>query len=99
VFAKIPVIYQGIQFYLHRIIAMPVYSPKSQKGIVVENRPAVLSVTADRQTFVELKEDDALRCFDSKAGLCKFHTAVMKKWRPSCAFAIFQNDSHTAQQL
>jgi hypothetical protein len=59
VFAEIPVTYQGNQFYSPRIIAMPVYSPSNQKGIVVENLPTVLAVTADRQTFVELKEDDA----------------------------------------
>ena len=99
VFIEIPLVYQGNQFQLFRLVTLPIHFPPKPEGSLFENLPSKLAVTPDLQSFIELSDVDAGAWYANMSPLCKTHTGVMKRNRVSCTFALFQNNSRAIQEI
>jgi hypothetical protein len=97
IFAQIPIQNRMFQYHLLRIFAMP-FLPKPNSTLkIVKGLPPILAVASDLQTFIELNEADVKGCSAQSQTICPIHTGILKKNRPSCAFALHRNDTRSAE--
>ena len=97
IFAQIPIQNRMFQYHLLRVFAMP-FILNSSNLMIVNGLPRVLAVASDLQTFIELTEMDVKGCFTQSQSNCTIHAGILKKNRPSCAFALHQKDTRSADE-
>ncbi len=99
IFIHIPVYEFPLTFSLYRVISLPKASRNGTWALKYEPLPDLLAISSDRQSFIELSNEEARPCLSPGGTICPISRAIIRKRsKKACAVAVFLEDNNRIQR-